>query len=156
MFSLEPETTSHYLLCCYNFSSARSAVMNNLYLIDRSISQLNETALANTLQYGDSKESISQNSKILQSTIKYVFVTKQFDECFSKGHTCMLDLFYFFTLLISRWPPGWIKCLNIKWLEVGDVICIFVPYYLNCHIRSNKAVFLCCLQFLLPFYFIFC
>ena len=32
--SLEPETTSSYLLCCYNFSSARSALMNDLNLID--------------------------------------------------------------------------------------------------------------------------
>ena len=47
--SLEPETTSHYLLCRHNFSSARSALMNDLNLIDPSISQLNATALANIL-----------------------------------------------------------------------------------------------------------
>ena len=54
--------------------------MNDLNLIDPSSSQLNETALANILLYGDSKKSISQNSKILQSTIKYIIATKQFDE----------------------------------------------------------------------------
>ena len=54
--------------------------MNDLNLIDPSISQLNETALANILLYGDSKKSISQNSKILQSTIKHIIATKQFDE----------------------------------------------------------------------------
>ena len=54
--------------------------MNDLNLIDPSISQLNETALANILLYGDSKKSIAQNSKILQSTIKYIIATKQFDE----------------------------------------------------------------------------
>ena len=54
--SLEPETTSHYLLCCHNFSSARLALMNDLNLIDPTISQLNETALANLLLYGDSKK----------------------------------------------------------------------------------------------------
>ena len=54
--------------------------MNDLNLIDPSISQLNETALANILLYGDSKKSISQNSKILQSTIKCIIATKQFDE----------------------------------------------------------------------------
>ena len=78
--SLEPKKTSYYLLCCYNFSSTRSALMNDLNLIDPSISQLNETALANILLYGDSKKSISQNSKILQSTIKCIIATKQFDE----------------------------------------------------------------------------
>ena len=76
--SLEPKTTSHYLLCCHNLSSARLALMSNLNLIDPTISQLNETALANILLYGDSKKSTSKNSKNLQSTIKYIFVTERF------------------------------------------------------------------------------
>ena len=70
--TLEPETTSHYLLCCHNFSSSRLAHMNDLNLIDPAISQLNETALANILLYGDSNESTSENSKILQSTVRYI------------------------------------------------------------------------------------
>ena len=45
--SLELETTSNYLLCCHNFSTTRLASMNDLHLIDPSISQLNETVLAN-------------------------------------------------------------------------------------------------------------
>ena len=53
--------------------------MNDLDLIDPTISQLNETAFANILLYGDSKKSTSENSKILQSTIRYIFATKQFD-----------------------------------------------------------------------------
>ena len=40
--SLKPETTSHYLLCCHNFSSARLAFKNYFNLIDPTISQLNE------------------------------------------------------------------------------------------------------------------
>ena len=54
--------------------------MNDFNLIDPTISQLNETALTNILLYGDSKKSTSENRKILQSTIKYIFATKQFDE----------------------------------------------------------------------------
>ena len=78
--SLEPETTSHYLLRCHNFSSARLALINDLNLIGPTISQLNETALANILLYGDSKKSTSENSKILQSTVKYIIAAKRFDE----------------------------------------------------------------------------
>ena len=74
--SLEPKTTSHYLLCYHNFSSARLALMDDLNLIDPAISQLNEIALADILLYGDSKKSTSENRKILQSTIKYIFATK--------------------------------------------------------------------------------
>ena len=76
--SLEPEKASRYLLCCHNFSSVRLVLMNDLS--DPTISQLNETALANILLYGDSKKSTSDNSKILQKTIKYIFVIKQFVE----------------------------------------------------------------------------
>ena len=68
--SLEPETTSHYLLYWHNFSSARSALVKDLNLIDPTIFQLNEVALGNILLYSRSKKSTSQNSKILQSTVK--------------------------------------------------------------------------------------
>ena len=78
--SLEPETTSNYLLCCHNFYSTRLALMNDLNLIDPTIFQLNKTALTNILLYGDSKKSASENSKILQSTIRYIIVTKRFNE----------------------------------------------------------------------------
>ena len=64
--SLEPETTLHYLLCCHNLSSACSALMNDLNLIDPTVSQLNETAFGNILLYGDSKKSKSENSKWLE------------------------------------------------------------------------------------------
>ena len=47
--SPERETTSHYVLCCHNFSAARLVVMNDLNLIDPTISQLNETTRANIL-----------------------------------------------------------------------------------------------------------
>ena len=73
-------TTFHYLLCCHNFSVARLAHMNGLNLIDPTLSQSSETALANILLYGDSKKSTSENGKILQSSIKYIIVTKHFDE----------------------------------------------------------------------------
>ena len=78
---LEPETTSDYLLCCHNFSSACLALMNNLNLSHPTICQLNEIALANIFLDVDSKSSTSENSKILQSTIKYIIATKRrFDE----------------------------------------------------------------------------
>ena len=54
--------------------------MNDLNLSDPTISQLNESALANILLDDDSKKSASENSKILQGTIKYIFATKRFDE----------------------------------------------------------------------------
>ena len=78
--NLEPETTSHYLLCCHNFSSARLALMNDLNLIHPTISQLNVTAFANILLYDDSKKSTSENGNILQNTTKYIIATKRLNE----------------------------------------------------------------------------
>ena len=78
--SLEPETISHYLLHCHNFSSSRLALMNDLNLIDPTISQLNETPFTNILLYDDSKKSTSENSKTLQSTIRYIIATKRFGD----------------------------------------------------------------------------
>ena len=46
--------------------------MNDFNLIDPTFTQLNETALANIL--------LSENSKTLKSTIKYIFTTKQIGE----------------------------------------------------------------------------
>ena len=55
--SLEPETILHYLLCCHKFSSIRLALMNDLNVIDPTISWLNKAALANILLYRDSIKS---------------------------------------------------------------------------------------------------
>ena len=104
--SLEPETTSHYLSCCHNFSSICLALTNDLNVIDPTISQLNETSLSNIILYGDSKKSTSVNSKIFQSAIKYIFATKQQNNLMnhsSKGHTCMHALYIqaLYTLVVS-------------------------------------------------------
>ena len=79
LFQLYRQTTSHYILRCYNISSARSVLINDLVLTDPSKSKFNETALANVILYSDSKKTTSQNS-----TIKYVFTTKRFDLCVQK------------------------------------------------------------------------
>ena len=56
--SPESERTSHYLLCCHKVSTACSALMKDLNLIDPNTSQLNETSLTNILLYGDSRKSL--------------------------------------------------------------------------------------------------
>ena len=55
--------------------------MNDLlYLIDPTISQLNKTALANILLYGDSKKSTSENSKNFAEYYQIYICKKRFDE----------------------------------------------------------------------------
>ena len=54
--------------------------MYGLNLVDPTISQLNETALANIPLYGDSKKITSENRKMLHSAIKYLIATKRSEE----------------------------------------------------------------------------
>ena len=98
--SLEPETNLHYLLCCHNFSSTTLALMSDLNLINPTISCLNKTALANILLYGESKKSISENSKILYITIKYIITTKGFDESRNVKPTCTLYVYIYIYIYI--------------------------------------------------------
>ena len=54
--------------------------MNDLNLIDPNLCELNETTSAIIFSLSDWKKSTSQNGKILQSSIKYIFAIKWFDE----------------------------------------------------------------------------
>ena len=56
--------------------------MNDFNLIDPTISRSKQAALVNILLYRDSKKSTPENSKLFQSTIKYITTAKRFDESF--------------------------------------------------------------------------
>ena len=92
--NFEPETTLYYFLCCYSFSSVCSALMNDLNLIDPSISQLNETSSANILLYGDWKKSTSQNSKFCRVLPNIYLQQNDLMNPYSKGHTYMHEIYY--------------------------------------------------------------
>ena len=100
--SLESETTSHYFLYCHNFSSVCSTLTNGFDLLDPTNCQLNQTALANIIIYGDSKKGTSQNIKVLQRTIKYISATKPFDESLcQRSHLHVPSRLLIFTLVLS-------------------------------------------------------
>ena len=52
---LEIESTSHFFLCCQNFITPRTNLMNELRKLDSSILNLDEISLTKLLLYGDSK-----------------------------------------------------------------------------------------------------
>ena len=72
-------------MCCHNFSSACSALMNDLNII----SQLNETALANILFYAVLSNIYMQQNDLMNHS--------------SKGLSYIYDLYYFtfFSLVVS-------------------------------------------------------
>ena len=132
--NLEPETTLHYLLSCYISSFTCSVLLNDLNIIKPRIFQFNETVLADIFLYGDSKNGAWQNRKKLMNHP-------------AKDYTNMHHLYYiFFTIFLSWRYVIWgvkmtftspslnfwtFKCLNIQWLNAGDVISILIfPCYI--------------------------
>ena len=78
--SLEPETTTHFLLHCRNYSNLCTTLMSDLYSIDPSRIVTNETNLVQLLLFGNSKYDFETNRKILLTTIKYLKNSLRFDE----------------------------------------------------------------------------
>ena len=77
--SLEPENTPHFLLHCQLYDDLRLTLMNDLNILDSSISLLNDANLVLLLLYGDKKYNLSINQKILKATIKFLKDSARFD-----------------------------------------------------------------------------
>ena len=78
--SLDPESTTHYLLHCLLFSTQRKILLDSLHNIDETISNLTEINLVTLLLYGNSKLYSSDiNTLILNSTILYIKSSERFD-----------------------------------------------------------------------------
>ena len=71
--SLEIESVTNYLLRCQFYSAIRSDLMNELRIIDKNITSLNESDLVNLLLYGCIKKyNTDINTRILNSGINYI------------------------------------------------------------------------------------
>ena len=78
--SLEPESIKHYLLHCHFYNVHRKTLLDSLYDIDESISNLSEANLIMLLLYGNSNlYSTSLNTKIINCTICYIKTSERFD-----------------------------------------------------------------------------
>ena len=77
--SLELENVEHFFLRCHHFNQSRFNLKNELQLIDPNISYLPDKELTQVLLFGNSKFSSEINTKILQSSIKYIENSKRFE-----------------------------------------------------------------------------
>ena len=78
--SLEPETLIHYLLHCPHHTVHRRTLLDSIYAIDESISNLSNANLVNILLYGNSKQySNEENTSILNFTICFLTSSERFD-----------------------------------------------------------------------------
>ena len=75
---LEIETTTHFLLHCPLFQSARQSLLINIKKIDESILKKHDKRITKTLLYGDDKFDLSCNKSIISSTIEFIVSTERF------------------------------------------------------------------------------
>ena len=75
---LEIETTTHFLLHCPLFQSARQSLLINIKKIDESILKKHDELITKTLLYDDDKFDLSCNKFIISSTTEYTVSTERF------------------------------------------------------------------------------
>ena len=75
---LEIETTTHFLLHCPFFQSARQSLLINIKKIDESILKKHDKLITKALLYGDEKFGLSYNKSIISLTIEFIICTERF------------------------------------------------------------------------------
>ena len=75
---LEIETTTHFLLHCPLFQSARQSLLINIKKIDESILKKHDELITKTLLYGDDKFDLSCNKSIISLKIEFIVSTERF------------------------------------------------------------------------------
>ena len=76
---LEPETTSHFLLCCHLLQVDRATLLNDIKEVDERITSDNMSNLNQILLYRNENYNHDTNKKILLSTMKICIDSKRFD-----------------------------------------------------------------------------
>ena len=74
------ESTEHFLLHCLQFVNERRTVLTTLGNFNCSLLKYTSKVLTQTLLFGNTSLSPSDNSKILHATIDFILSTKLFDE----------------------------------------------------------------------------
>ena len=75
---LEIETTTHFLLHCPHFQSAKQSLLVNIKKIDESILKKHDELITKKLLYGDGKFEMSCNTSIISLAIEFIVSTERF------------------------------------------------------------------------------
>ena len=76
--SLGIESTVHYFFHYNYYNSARISLLNDLNSINRTLLNLSDLSLVNVFLYGDPQFNDSRNAYILNSSFKYILISKIF------------------------------------------------------------------------------
>ena len=77
---LNTESSSHYLLYCPLFAEERKTFLRNIESINHKFLEQNDSALTQTLLFGNPASSVGTNTLILNTTVQYFLSTKKFEE----------------------------------------------------------------------------
>ena len=73
------ETSTYFLLSCFNYSNERLTFLNIIRNIDSNILSKNDLKVTETLLYGDSSYDDTNNTFIMNATMEFLFPSKRFD-----------------------------------------------------------------------------
>ena len=76
--SLEPESTSHFLLHCHHYNTIQSILFEDLNSVDMNLLKFSDNELTLILLYGSTKYSLMNNRVLLDTSIKYTENSKHF------------------------------------------------------------------------------
>ena len=105
--SLEAEGTYHFFMCCQNFSNQRNILFDNLNSINLEILKMSENEIVQVFLFGDKSFSKDMNFRIITSSIRFIKISKRFDESLYSSEKSYWYVFtgikiwkYFFTFCI--------------------------------------------------------
>ena len=74
----EIETTSHFLLHCFNYRRARKTCFEKINLIDSNILQQSDLSITQDLLFGSEKLNHDKSNALLTSTTEFIQSTERF------------------------------------------------------------------------------
>ena len=77
---LDLESTEHFLLHCPQFVNERCTLLNTIGNINYKLLENTDSNLTQTLLFGNTLFEITGNTKILNTTINFISLTKRFDQ----------------------------------------------------------------------------
>ena len=74
------KNTGHYFFHCPNFSTGLNTFLNEVAIVDRSITDQDKIKIISTFLYGNPTYSVNNNKLILDASIKYILEIKRFSK----------------------------------------------------------------------------
>ena len=92
----EPETTSHFHLCCQNHVISRSKLVKNVYKLDQTLRNYDNDHLIHILLHGSEKFGFNLKWKMIKLNICYLKDTERFGDSLIWNIIFIIIYYYYF------------------------------------------------------------